>query len=176
MRHEYKKIALMVLVMISAELCLYMAPRLPYRRLQVPSQTQPTIDGLAPSICLQDVHGHWHNLKDLHGDTVVIVFFCGCKACQQVNERLVSMKRQHSSVAILGITAMSPADAREYVVRHNLNFTVLLDPFSRVSTLWSSSRCPSCWIVDPTEKLKYGSLPGESVSSILTTIGIYLSS
>lgn len=160
---------------VSLALALVSALRFP--NIAVRATTHgPQIKGHALKIHLQDTNGEWHDLSSLHGRYVLIVFFCGCIPCQQINHRFVLIKQRRPEISVLGITAMSSADVKSYEAYHHINFPILTDPYFRTSRQWNSTECPKCWIIDPGETIAYGSSHGDSASSILAVVNEYFPS
>jgi len=127
----------------------------------------------APDLCLKDCEGRRYDLSNLRGHYVMLVFFCGCAPCRELNSALVKVKARHPNAAIIGITAMGQADLSLYRSKQALNYPTLMDAYQKTSREWNSMKCPKCWIIDPSGRIAYGNSSYEPVPAILTALARY---
>ncbi|MBL8764729.1 MAG: peroxiredoxin [Phycisphaerae bacterium] len=116
-----------------------------------------TIDpgGMAPDFSLRDQHGRSHRLRDYRGRAVVLYFYpeddtplCTSQACQFRDHHPDFTKVK---AAVLGVSPDGVASHQDFVMKHDLPFTLLADePGSR--GVPSTCRAYGVW----REKNMYG--------------------
>jgi peroxiredoxin Q/BCP len=96
----------------------------------------------APPFTLSDAGGTKVSLKDFKGRDVVVYFYprddtpgCTKEAC---GFRDYWRELQKSGVAVLGVSADSPASHEKFASKYKLPFTLLSDPDRRVMTAWGA--------------------------------------
>ncbi|MDD5792793.1 MAG: peroxiredoxin [Erysipelotrichaceae bacterium] len=90
------------------------------------------INDIAPDFSLQDYQGKIHQLSDYQGKRFILYFYpkdntagCSAQACGY-NAELESFK--DLGVEIIGISKDSIASHEKFIMKYNLNFTILSDP------------------------------------------------
>jgi peroxiredoxin Q/BCP len=96
----------------------------------------------APSFTLADAGGTKVSLSDFKGQDVVVYFYprddtpgCTKEAC---GFRDHWRELQKSGVAVLGVSADSPASHEKFAAKYKLPFTLLSDPDRKVMTAWGA--------------------------------------
>ena len=86
----------------------------------------------APDFTLLDMDGKAHSLSDFAGQRVVLYFYpkdntagCSAQACGY-NAELESFKGL--GVEVIGVSKDSIASHEKFIMKYNLNFTILSDP------------------------------------------------
>jgi peroxiredoxin Q/BCP len=96
----------------------------------------------APPFTLEDGAGARVSLADFKGQDVVVYFYprddtpgCTKEAC---GFRDVWRDLERHGVAVLGISADTPASHAKFAAKHKLPFRLLSDPDRRVMTAWGA--------------------------------------
>ncbi|PLX60756.1 peroxiredoxin [Sedimenticola selenatireducens] len=116
----------------------------------------------APAFTLQDTGGNRISLADYRGKVLVVNFWATwCPPCRRempsLNRAAAWLKKY--DVALIAINSGERADKVEkFLQEQPLDFPVLLDPDSTVSTQWKATRLPITYVVDPQGRLVYRAL------------------
>ena len=96
----------------------------------------------APDFTLEDADGKRVSLSDLNGKDVVVYFYpkddtpgCTKEAC---GFRDLWKELERARVAVLGVSADSPASHTKFAQKYKLPFTLLSDPDRRLMSAWGA--------------------------------------
>jgi peroxiredoxin len=85
----------------------------------------------APSFCLSDTTGQWHDLVDYRGKVVIIEFMqTTCPNCAAFTPKLIALQQKYGSklqVLAVALPQDTPNTMLEYVKGHKLNYPLLFD-------------------------------------------------
>jgi len=116
----------------------------------------------APAFTLQDTQGNPISLADYRGKVLVINFWATwCPPCRRempsLNRAAAWLKKY--DIALLAINSGEQAGKVEkFLQEQPVDFPVVLDPDSAVSTQWKATRLPMTYVVDPQGRLVYRAL------------------
>jgi cytochrome c biogenesis protein CcmG/thiol:disulfide interchange protein DsbE len=126
---------------------------------------------------LKDLQGEQIRLHDFAGRPVWIVFWTTwCTPCQQEASDIRAAYHAHrgDGLAVLAIDVQEPAVAvRDYVVRHDLDYSIGLDPTAAVKAIYGGWALPSHFFLDRNGVIRdryLGQLTAELMEQHLRTI------
>ncbi len=118
----------------------------------------------APDFVLPDVEGDIHRLSDYRGKVVIVNFWATwCPPCRK---EMPSMQRaweqlREQGVAMLAIDVGEDKDAvLAFQVQAPVEFPLLLDEDSSVTTAWPVRGLPTTYVVDTRGRLAYRAVGG----------------
>ncbi|MCU7817855.1 MAG: TlpA family protein disulfide reductase, partial [gamma proteobacterium symbiont of Lucinoma myriamae] len=107
----------------------------------------------APEIDLIDINGHRHTIDDYQGKILIVNFWgTWCKPCRK---EMPSLQRAYNQlidddILIIAIAmGDSLSEVNEFRNNNPVDFALLADKDSEVSTNWSVSALPTTYIVNP---------------------------
>jgi peroxiredoxin len=116
----------------------------------------------APAFTLQDTRGNRISLADYRGKVLVVNFWATwCPPCRK---EMPSLNRAAAwlnkyGVELIAINVGERADKVEKFLQElPLDFPVLLDPDTEVSSRWDAMRLPVTYVVDPQGRIVYRAL------------------
>ncbi|WP_260293432.1 peroxiredoxin family protein [Sedimenticola hydrogenitrophicus] len=116
----------------------------------------------APAFALQDTRGNRVSLADYRGKVLVVNFWATwCPPCRK---EMPSLNRAAAwlnkyGVELIAINVGERADQVEKFLQEvPLDFPVLLDPDTAVSSRWDAMRLPVTYVVDPQGRIVYRAL------------------
>lgn len=130
----------------------------------------PRVGQPAPPLRLVGLGGKLYSLAGSRRHLVLVSFVCGCRECRRLARAWAPLRRSNPHLTLTAVTAMTAAEGRSFARAEAVVGPILLDPSEAVSTLWESTECPRCWIVEPSGKVTYGSRIGAPVKEILRGI------
>lgn len=116
----------------------------------------------AAAFTLRDTLGNPVSLADYRGKVVVINFWATwCPPCRRempsLNRAAAWLKKY--DVEMLAINSgEQPARVERFLKEQQMDFPVLLDPDSRVSSAWEATRLPITYVVDKQGRLAFRAL------------------
>jgi len=116
----------------------------------------------APAFALRDHLGNPVSLADYRGKVVVINFWATwCPPCRRempsLNRAAAWLKKY--DVEMLAINSGErPGRVEKFLQKQPMDFPVLLDPDSRVSSDWEATRLPITYVVDQQGRLVFRAL------------------
>jgi len=106
----------------------------------------------APDFTLKNAGGGTVTLRDLKGKVVFLNFWATwCPSC---NLEMPAMERLHNDFGDRGFVVLAvnfqeePGDVEAYLKRHELTFTILLDPNSEVFQIYRAWSLPTTFVID----------------------------
>ncbi len=114
---------------------------------------------VAPDFSLKDLDGDMQSLSDFKGKVVIVNFWATwCPPCRA---EMPSMQRawnviRNKDVVMLAVHVGGNEDKIwSFVGDYELDFTVLIDPKSKVADAWPMEGLPSTFVVDPEGRIVY---------------------
>lgn len=134
----------------------------------VPSAAIAAVGSRAPEFNLP-VLGHPTerlSLSSLHGHTIVVVFNCGCKACDDFDRCLAAAGPRLGRARVIAVTTNPSAYAGAKLSRFRrvtgFEWPVVVDSEAETTMRYQSSECPIAWLIDSHGVIQYGpSSPGD---------------
>lgn len=121
---------------------------------------------VAPDFTLSDTDGNMHTLSDYHGKVVIVNFWTTwCPPCR---EEMPAMQRsweiiQNENMVMLGINLGEDEDTIfEFTASYPVDFPLLMDLDSSVTTDWPVRGLPTTYIVDPEGNIAYRAIGGRA--------------
>ena len=138
-------------------------------RSQAPASRQiPT----APDFTLKDLNGNDVTLSSFKGKKVLLVFGATwCPYCVKEVPELNAFYGKHkdADVKIINIDIQeSIAKVKGFVQKHNMKYTVVIDPDGKVAAQYNVYGIPAVFLVDENGIIKYsGSTPHDGFEALL---------
>jgi peroxiredoxin len=118
----------------------------------------------APDFSLIDINAQTHHLSDYRGQVVLVNFWATwCPPCR---DEMPSMQRLWETLKEKGFTILA-IDVGEngeqilpFVMEHDLEFPILMDPNSKTARAWSVRGMPTSFLVDPQGNLAFQAIGG----------------
>jgi peroxiredoxin len=116
----------------------------------------------APPFNLHDIQGNPVSLADYRGKVLVINFWATwCPSCRKempsLNRAADWLKRYGVELIAINV-GEKPAQVEKYLREEPLNFPVLLDRDTEVSTRWDAMRLPVTYVVNTQGRIVYRAL------------------
>jgi len=116
------------------------------------------VGGMAPSFSLPDLAGRKVSLESLRGRAVVVNFWATwCPPCKEELPALAESWRESRGrcVEFVGITEeSSPEEARAELLRHGVEYPVLMDDDAAVARAFGVTGFPRTYLVDADGKIQ----------------------
>ena len=119
---------------------------------------------LAKDFALPDLEGKIHHLRAYRGKVVVLNFWATwCPPCRH---EIPSMQRAHKAllgrdVVILAVHVGGSEDkVFEFLADFDIDFTILLDKRSKITSSWPFTGLPTTFIIAPDGRLVYRAIGG----------------
>ena len=139
--------------------------------------TQPSLGGesgegltalperpVAPEFALSDTEGNLHRLSDYRGKVVIVNFWATwCPPCR---DEMPSMQRaweqlEQEGILLLGIdVGENEEKIFQFSADYRVEFPLLMDLDSSVTTSWPLAGLPTTFVVDPQGRLAYRAVGG----------------
>jgi peroxiredoxin len=125
------------------------------------------VDDKAPDFTLADINGVPHTLSSMHGQTVALYFFCGCKWCvncatiwgQMQRAGALSVGDQAHPIQTWVVFAGGKDEASEFEKKCNLDQsqTVMLPSpgMHEAIDLYHADICPRVFVISPNGSIAY---------------------
>lgn len=116
----------------------------------------------APAFTLPDMQGGTLSLADYRGKVLVVNFWATwCPPCRKempsLNRAAAWLKKY--DVELIAINVGESADqVAKFLQQLTLDFPILLDQDTAVSTRWDATRLPITYVVDPQGRIAYRAL------------------
>jgi len=115
----------------------------------IPAEVQKN----APALTLTDIQGVQHSLTDYRGQVVLVnLWATWCPPCQAEMPNLQDfyIKHPNEGFAVIGIDDGDPtANVISFVKRHQLNFSIWLDPtYQATDYAFKTMNLPSSYVID----------------------------
>jgi len=138
-----------------------------YERVQVSLETPPLAAALtqleeqdrrraSADFALRDLEGKEWKLSGLRGKVVLVNFWATwCPPCRKEMPDLGALysRFREKGFVVLAISDEEAAKVAAFVKEHDVKYTVLLDPGSKVSTLFGAEGIPKSYVYDRDGKL-----------------------
>jgi peroxiredoxin/outer membrane lipoprotein-sorting protein len=137
-----------------------------------------SIGTLAPEFTLRNLQGEEVRLSDLRGKIVVLDFWATwCPPCHLSMPTLELLSRQFKDkgLVVLGIDDEDPKEQSAFLASFGYSFSSLVDPATKVKTLYNVEGIPATILVDRQGKIKtydVGTATYESLWEGLQALGI----
>lgn len=121
---------------------------------QSPSDNSVKTYKLAPVMQLKDWNGSVRKVGGSSSKWTLVNFWASwCGPCEEEADDLVRLYNQYSDdIEIIGINATSvdnESDARDFVVKHELNFPIVFDVAGRATKAYQLVGYPSTYLINP---------------------------
>jgi peroxiredoxin/outer membrane lipoprotein-sorting protein len=137
-----------------------------------------SIGKLAPEFALRNLQGEEVRLSDLRGKIVVLDFWATwCPPCRLSMPTLELLSRQFKDkgLVVLGIDDEDPKEQSAFLASFGYTFSSLVDPSTKVRTLYDVEGIPATILIDRQGKIKMydaGTATYESLWEGLQALGI----
>jgi peroxiredoxin len=130
------------------------------------SLTEMAPGTIAPDFTLSDTDGNKYTLSDYRGKVVIVNFWTTwCPPCR---EEMPAMQRsweiiQNENMVMLGINLGEDEDTIfEFTASYPVDFPLLMDLDSSVTSDWPVMGLPTTYIVDPEGNIAYRAIGGRA--------------
>jgi hypothetical protein len=107
----------------------------------------------------------------------ILFFFCGCRRCKGVARQLREVM-QHSTVPLLGVTELGPADRRSFNRNVGISISLSQDPAPDLTRSYRVNHCPAIRTVARTGRVIFAwdsndedQLPRRELAQLRATLG-----
>ncbi len=111
------------------------------------------LDRPAPALVAEDLGGRPVSLAALTGKVVVVDFWASwCEPCEEAMPVLEQLARAHASdLVVIGVSVDDRAeDARAFIDRVGVSFTVIHDRDHGIAEAWVPPKMPTTYVIDQT--------------------------
>lgn len=121
-------------------------------------QARPLVTGVAPPLAGELLNGQVIDLKDLHGQPVLVHFWATwCPICKLGNGGIDAIARDHRVLAV-AMQSGDAAEVRRFMAEHGLSFPVLLDPDGTLARRWGVAGVPATFVLDAAGRIAYATM------------------
>ena len=108
---------------------------------------------------LKDISGNYHTLSKYKGNVVLLNFWASwCPPCVHEMPSMSKLKDglKDKSFDILAVNlGETPNQMSNFLQKHPVNFTILLDPLKNLAKEWKVFAFPTSYIIDKKGKIRY---------------------
>lgn len=98
-------------------------------------------------------------LSSQRGRPLIVVFNCGCKACNDLDRELEANSSRLKDVQVLAVTmnpsAYEGAKLKKFRKATGFQWPVLVDSRMEATIRYNSAECPRVWLIDSSGVIRY---------------------
>ena len=132
--------------------------------VSAPETASPVIGKIRPEFAMMDIEGNVRNIKDWDGQVVLLNFWATwCPPCRK---EMPSMQRvweqaKDENIVMLAVNVGEDEETVfAFLGQAPVEFPLLLDQDSKVTTSWPVKGLPTTYVVDPEGRLAYRAIGG----------------
>lgn len=138
---------------LALSLSFVVAPLAGCERANTPASRAPTSAGQpAPALTGVDADGQPIDLATLTGKTVIVDFWASwCEPCQEAMPGLDQLAADYGDrLVVIGVSVdEDPEDARAFVERVGVRFSIVHDEAHTIAAVWGPPKMPTTYVIDP---------------------------
>jgi thiol-disulfide isomerase/thioredoxin len=121
-------------------------------------QTRNLVEGHAPSLSGQTLHGEWFDLEKQTEWPLLIHFWATwCPVCKFETGGIASMSEDYPVVTI-AMQSGSKQDVARFLDEHHFHLPVINDPDGVLADTWAVTGVPTSFIVDRGGRIRFSSV------------------
>lgn len=121
-------------------------------------KARPMASGEPPPLVGQTLDGEALDLAQFKGEPVLIHFWATwCPVCKAMDGSIDSISQDHQVVTV-AMQSGTPAEIRDFLAQAQLDFTVVSDPYGKITNEWGVPGVPATFVLDATGRIAYSTV------------------